>query len=267
MIKRKQFLILIVLSVGCTEEKFNPCILRETIIGYYQGTSEEITEKRLYFYDGSNYSEMHVFKPNSDGTFSEIPNLIRTFTYNQGRITEDVATNPNYPTYSHTYEFSYIEGEVTIVNIHETEMNNGVISLKRNYTRHFIQSPKDATYLTQNEIAEDILEVYENGNLIKVGFKSDTGSYQAYDTTWHFPIHYKYDNQPNVALNNHTVKEHILVPNQGFCKNNMIEEILSADSPFPFSRKFSYSQHGPWLKTYTYVGGGRKISFKYYCEY
>ena len=127
-------------------------------------------------------------------TYDDKPYQLITITYINGRVAETFLRNPqnNNDAYLKS-TFSYqVVNEITYVEIQEVSYSDGAIIASRTYKRHYIESPRDEIYLTSNQLDEPILEQYENGNLIKVGFRSDQGSFTAYDTTWAFTLHYKY---------------------------------------------------------------------------
>ncbi len=265
MKKGKQFILLILLGFNCSPAKLDDCALREVVISY-PGPGG-VTEKRLYFSEGPNKQRIHGFYPNNDGVFAESPSWVRVLNLEQGKIAEDITTFPSQPDYQHRFEFSYLEEAITIVTIRETETNNeGEVVVDKVYQDHFIESPGSGTYLTTNEQSENILEVYEDGNLVEIGFQSPTGTYQAYDTTWIFPVAYKYDHKPNVARNNPGIHQLVFAPNKGFCRNNMIEEILGADSTDPISHKRSFQIAGSLLTAWTFESTGRTASLNYKCN-
>lgn len=265
MKKGNQLLLLMLLGFSCSPERLDDCVLREAVISYPGPGSA--TEKRLYFSDGPDRLQIHGFYPDNDGVFLENPDWVRALNYVQGKVVLDITTHPGQPEYNHRFEFSYLEEEITIISIHETEINNeGDVVVDTVYQDHFIESPGSATYLTSNEAGEDILEVYEDGNLTRIGFRSPIGTHQAYDTTWIFPIAYRYDHKPNASKNNVAIQHLIFAPNNGFCRNNMIEEILGADSADPISHKQSFQMAGSILTTWTFESTGRTVSLNYNCN-
>jgi hypothetical protein len=253
------FFLIALICTCCNDNAPRQCILIKAALSYSAGG---VTEKTEFVHDGTNYVEARKYYANSDGTFNDAPNSIRKFIYEDGKLKEDITTDQRY---IHRYEFSYVDGEITEMNVHETETNDGTVVNDKIYTYHFIRNPENKAYLTKNIIGEDILEVYENGNLIKVGFKSSDGSYEAYGATWHFPYVYNYDDKPNAIKDNAALQLYIYSPNWGHCKNNMIEEIGNADTS-PWSRKQTYQLDGALLKKWIYESTGLTVSFDYACK-
>ena len=253
------------LTVSCGDDD-QACVMKEAIVSY---PVDDLHLKRVFTHDGTNYTEIHDYLYDDvKKDFNETPYQVITFTYTNGKVSKTIKHNPQNSDNAYvesTFTYTVVD-EITIIHVHEVFYLDDTILLDRMIERHFVESPRDDFYLTKNEIGEPILEHYENGNLINVGFQSDTGTHVAYDTTWAFTLHYNYDNKPN-AINEYVLLDLIsYVPNYGYCTNNMIELITNPDTqPVSIKQQFNLKS-GNKLDKYVYEGTGRTVTINYDCK-
>jgi hypothetical protein len=257
MAGKPYILFVLLLVLGCSENEPRNCVVSEVIRRY----GEVIQGKDVFVHDGTNYTERrsYGYDPTTK-TYAEEPGTTTAFTwYEDGRISKAKhAGDGYYQQYEYTYDDS--DPEVTLVEEHHTEWAHGNSITDKVNTSRYIESPKDGNYRFG-----DVLEVYENGNLVKLGFADPSGSFEAYDTTWNLQVSYRYDNFPN-TIGNYAFRGLIYPPNWGRCRNNMIEETYS-DHTVTFSKKQSFAFFGNGrLNRWENDDTKANMSFLYDCE-
>ncbi|HMJ71427.1 MAG TPA: hypothetical protein VK508_21170 [Cyclobacteriaceae bacterium] len=250
-------LFILALALGCGENEPRNCVVSEVIRRY----GDDIQGKDVFVHDGTKYTERRSYAYDPDTkTYADEPGETATFTwYEDGRISKAKYGGPgDYQQYEYTYDDS--NPDFTLIEEHFIESAQGNIFTDRVNKSHYVESPKDGNYRFDN-----VLEVYENGNLVKLGFADPTGSFEAYDTTWNIQVSYRYDNFPN-ALGNFAFRGLIYPPNWGRCRNNMIEETYS-DAVVIFSKKQSFAFFGNGrLNRWENDDTKANMSFVYQCE-
>ncbi len=250
-------LFILLLLAACNDDEPASCVVKEVILRY----GEEIQGKHVFMHDGTNYTERQGFSyDQKTKTYSEDTDATTTFTwYDDGRIREARNTGNGYYILNE-YTYDDTNPDFTLIDEHYVESIGGATRKDTVYRYHYIESPKDGTYKFDN-----VVEVYEDGNLVKLGFPSPTGTFEAYDTTWVFPVSYRYDNAPNV-IGNYVFRALIYTHNWGNCPNNMIEEIYSYPN-VTFSKKQSFAFYGNGqLNKWTFEDTNKNMLFLYECK-
>jgi hypothetical protein len=256
--RRNAYICFVLLSLAaCDDEESRNCVVKEVI----QRHNKDIQWKEAFVHDGKNYTERKVFvyDPKTN-TYPEENEVTSRFAwYEDGRVLSAKHSGPDYyKLYEYTYDHS--NADFTLVNEHVTESIRGNIIADTVYKFHYIESPKDGNYRFDN-----VLEVYENGNLVKLGFADPKGTFEAYDTTWAMTVSYRYDNARN-TVGNYVFRGLIYTLNWGHCRNNMIEEIYN-DGNVTFSKKQSFAFFGnSQLNRWEYEDTGTNLSFIYECK-
>lgn len=253
--------------ISCDDgQDVNSCIMKEAIVSY--PGDNNILYKKVFTHDGLNYTEVREFTYHtSDKKYSETPDFITTLTYENGKITKEVRQDVK-NNYFFQWTFSYtVDGPKTIVHIHNRTVINGVMENEGDFETNFFESPADGIYLSKSILGDLSLEEYENGNLVRVGNPSPSGSYFAYDTTWAFNSRYVYDDKPNVTTEYVLQEEINQVPNGGYCKNNVLQFIYTADNGQSQSLEQSFTINSQnRLEKYVYGGTERTVTITYSCN-
>jgi hypothetical protein len=249
------FILLVI--IGCDDGDTGNCVIKEAV---YRN-QDVISGKAVFVHDGTGYTEARWYSYNQTAKeYAEDPYMTSTFTWdNTGRISTVKHTSMGYYQLS---EFSYDDsnGDFTLIDQHLTESSGDNTFVDRIDKLHYVPSPKDGYYRF-----DDLLEEYKDGNLMRLGFASPVGTFEAYDTTWVFQVSYRYDNSPN-TLGNYVFRKITYAPNFGHCRNNMVEETFTYPN-LTFSKKQSFAFYGNrQLNRWEYEDTKLNVSFVYECR-
>jgi|JI10StandDraft_1071094.scaffolds.fasta_scaffold01149_6 hypothetical protein len=265
---RYRIFVYILISSGgasCSEDEFKNCTLEEAAVQYLDQTGK--MKYNFSYDDKGNGIEVQEFR------FSELENdyvlhLTKQYTLSNDLVTSVLSRlqDDNEGTFFiRTYEYEK-KGDTTVRRIHNQFFTDGILTDEGFFDDQFFESPKNGVYLRKDLLGTLSLEEYLDGNLIRVALQSDIGTVQAYDTTWTHVTEFIYDNKSNVA-SDAAIKDLISwVPNNGFCKNNVIKirHLIPNGDAILINQEFTFS--GNTLKQYLYGGTGHTISFNYSCE-
>lgn len=264
----KLFLLLLcsLFLMSSCGDKNATCIMKEALVTY---PPDAPYFKRFFTHNGFNYTETTDYLYDTDNDkYYDLPYQVVEFIYTNGKVSKTIRRNPmNSSTRRVESTFTYtVVDEITNVSVTEKTYDGDVFIRERTIDGHYFESPEDGVYLTKNDAGQPILEQYENGNLVGIGFQSADGTYEAYDTTWAFTIQYNYDNQPN-AISEPVLLDLIsYLPNNGYCTNNVIELVINPDTqPISITQEFNLKVDNT-LNNYVYQGTGRKVTITYECK-
>lgn len=246
---------------SCSDkEELSNCVISEAIISY--DNHNELVGRYEFDHDGSHYTEMRYYHKRNEGEgFRSDPESSTKFSYNNDRVSQIIevyyAAN-----FYRTSDYTYDLGEITRVTVHERTFRDGQQTDERTLEFDLFENPGNNSYITKNGLGEDILVVFEDGNLVRLGTESSTGNYQALDKSWLIFVEYKYDNNPNVMQD--VIFQDIIGPlNWGYLKNNMISEEYPAGYEINHTFKF-FSK--VLIKEHVLESTGRTFTFEYNCD-
>lgn len=265
-------LMAMLMLVSCGDDGFRECVIAASEVSY-EGAQGGKVLRSVYHHDGVQYTAIDGYQYDTGSqSYPATPSYTVRFQYQGDRLSEmrvQYMGSSEYDLYRFTYQQ---QGELTRME-RQLSRYRGETELFTLAPMPFtyVERPTDQVVMGENMLGEYFLYVFENGNMVKLGFESPTGTYRAFDRTWHFPIEYKYDNRPN-PLASIAIRYYISMyylaspPNFGLCINNMVEE-LYVDTDPPISRRNSYELlDGRWLTKWTYHSTGRTVSFELDCR-
>lgn len=253
------------IGISCHENEIKPCLVNEAKV-IYPGNDEYL--KYIYTYDTE-----HNLVEAQELRFDELQNNYVLSSTNQYVISDNLVFSqltrtPNQNEGSFTLKtYDYVKkGDTTFYYLLSQVFENGINTFERQFEGRFFENPKDGIYLNKDILGTYALEEYSNGNLTRVALPSPTGTINAYDTTWSYVTEYIYDTRPNVARNIAIGNLLSWVPNNGFCRNNVIEirHFIQDSQPIKISQEFIFGSKE--LEKYVYGGTGRSVLFSYQCN-
>ncbi len=264
-------LLLFFLGTACEEDGDQQCVIREALITYEGSGRVESYLKELYTFDGTHYSRIEGFRyDQANAIFPEVPDYVIYFSYEADRLVKMRTENRDSPGHANEFLFSYTTNEdVTIVTQVYRTLENEVVTFENMQVRQRVETPGDQSVVLKNELGEDVLYVFEAGNLVRVAFESVDGNFELFGKKWRVGLIYRYDNRPNplasLPLRFHLARTYVSVPNAGFCVNNVLEEEFPNPGA-PIVKEYSYEWSQGLLQRWVYESTGRTVTFKYDCR-
>lgn len=272
MKKLLALLIPLAFVFGCDDddsEQVQPdqCFVSEAIVTFPSADvpTAETKEKYITSY-ADTYSMVSIYETDDAGNFQSSPARTITMTFDETDNTKilEILYNSSDPTTYTREEYSYLNDMDILKQI--TEVVGGETAFERSLTIHVPPPNPNGMYILRNIINEDVLYVFENNNLTKIGQLAEEGDITFDGRSWRITRMYEYDNNPNAAKDILIAMLTFGIDSPiRFSKNNVIREInVLANDTTTLHNAATYTQDGK-VATYNLESVQRNITFEYDC--
>ncbi|HYG01429.1 MAG TPA: hypothetical protein VD927_03240 [Chryseosolibacter sp.] len=245
------------------------CFVSEAVVTYPSTEVEIADTKEKYVASHTDtYTTLDVYETDDTGNFPSEPDRSIIFTFDatdNTRIVEIRHIGSDPTTYT-LEEYSYLNEGSVLKQV--SEIINEEVVFERSFTIHLPPQNINGMYVTRNVNNEDVLHVFENNNLTKIGYRSEDGDVTFENRKWHISTVYEYDDKPNaskdivIAMLTWGIDSPVR-----FSKNNVIREttIQSDGTSITVENPATYSQDGK-VMSYDVESVQRRLTIEYDCQ-
>jgi len=275
MKKLLALLLPLVFVFGCDDGdntqhvQLTQCSVSEAVVTFPSAElpTAETKEKYVVTYTETS-ATIAVYEADDGGKFDR--NAARTISMafdeaDDGRLLEIIYSSYDPTTYI-SEKYSYLNDMDIVKQV--TEVIEGEIAFQRSFTLHIPPQNAVGMYVMRNMLNEDVLYVFENNNLVKIGQQSEDGDVPFDNKKWRIVTTYEYDERPNAAKDIVIAMLTFGIDSPiRYSKNNVIREthLLTDGTSERLYNSPTYTHDG-MLATYYLESKQRNLTFEYDCQ-